>query len=190
MTTPSASSFPAVVWRRCLKWISWVRQRRHARELRNRAWSRIDQLDATYDAQIVDEVITIAREAYEISLEIEADGIDACILLVESLRQRLNYGKDDSVLEEMITLGRKALALSPKRHPERAHSCGNLAISLWARYEHTGSVSFLDEAIDLEHEVLALQPTGHPDHSASCRNLAAVTHSHARAGAPVFISNP
>jgi hypothetical protein len=65
------------------------RQRRVARELRSRAWSRLSQLNATYDTQIVDETIMLAREAYELSSESEEDRLDACLLLAESLRQRL-----------------------------------------------------------------------------------------------------
>jgi tetratricopeptide (TPR) repeat protein len=171
MTTRSSSS-PTAGWRWSLLWLTTAGQGSHARELRNRVRMRIRQLDNTYDIQIVDETIILAHEAYELSSESVADRIDACMLLAESLRRRLNRHEDDSLLEEMITLGREALTLSPKHHPKRAQSCRGLALSLEKRYQRTGDMGLLDEAIDLERETLDLRPAGHPDRPTSCGNLA------------------
>jgi tetratricopeptide (TPR) repeat protein len=76
------------------------------------------------------EAIVLAREAHELSSESEADRLDACLLLAESLLRQVNRQEDDSMLDEMITFGREALAISPERHSSRARSCRNLAISL------------------------------------------------------------
>jgi hypothetical protein len=130
MTARSASSSPSVVWHRYLRWMGSGGQHRRVRDLRNRAWSRIRQLDVTYDAQMAGEAIVLAREAHELSSESEADRLDACLLLAESLLRQVNRQEDDSMLDEMITFGREALAISPERHSSRARSCRNLAISL------------------------------------------------------------
>jgi tetratricopeptide (TPR) repeat protein len=172
MTAPS--SFTATtVWRWCVpQWLNFDGQGRHARELRNRVKTQIRLIDVTYNAQMVDETITLAREAYELSPGGEADRIDACLLLAQSLRQRANRNVDDSLLKEMIGLGREALALCPKIHPKRARSCRGLAISLVTRHEHTGDVGLLDEAINLGREALDLCSEGHPHRFTSCVNLA------------------
>jgi tetratricopeptide (TPR) repeat protein len=173
MTTRSAPSSPAVVWRHCLRWVGSVGRRRRARELRDRVWRRKFQLDDAYDAQMIDETIILAREAYELSSESEADRLDACLLLAELLRQRLVHHEDEDLLEETITLGREALTLSHKKNnPYHYFICRSLAISLKIRYEYTGDIDLVVEAIDLEREVLDLRPEGHPDRSLSCGHLA------------------
>jgi hypothetical protein len=168
------SSFtPTAVWRRLVpQQLNSDGQGRHARELRNRVRTQLRLLDITYNAQMVDETITLAREAYKLSQVDETGRIDACLLLAQSLRRWLNRNEDDSLLDEMIGLGREALTFSDERHPKRAQSCRNLALSLMARYQRTGKVGLLKEAIDLEREALALRPAGHSDRSWSCANLA------------------
>jgi hypothetical protein len=143
-----------------------------ARELRNNVRSRLNQLDAEKNAQMVDDTIELARKAFSLPSNSESDRIDACLLLALSLTRRLNHHPDDSLLEEIISLERQALDLCSVGHPLRAHCCACLATSLSASCERAFDIHVLEEAICLEREALALRLEGHPERVESLTNLA------------------
>jgi hypothetical protein len=164
---------PTTLWRRGLRWLDLAGSHSdHARDLREHVWSILEQRTAIQDAQAIYYTIRLAREAFSLSLENEADRIDACLLLANSLRRGLGSTTDETLLEEMIDLEREALALCSVGHRYRARSCEDLALSLKARYERTGNVYLLEEIVELHRESLCLRPAEHPSRSSSCGNLA------------------
>jgi tetratricopeptide (TPR) repeat protein len=143
-----------------------------SRELRDRVRSCLFELMSTESLQMIDNTISLAREAFSISSEPEGDRVDACLLLAVSLWRHYERTGDDRLLDEAIDLQRQALNLCPMGHPHRSTSCDNLGTSLMTRYRSTGDDHLLDEAIDLQRQALDLCPVGDPDHSMCCNNLA------------------
>jgi hypothetical protein len=142
-------------------------------ELRNRVRSRLTTSETMYDGQMIDDTIRLAEEALVLSSEKEENKIDALVLLVKSLRVRLQDHMDNGLISRSIDLGREALALCGTEHPLRAKCCANLAVTLWTSFQRNGEEISLNEAINLGREALELRSAGHPDRSSSCRHLAA-----------------
>jgi hypothetical protein len=145
-------------------------------ELRDRVRSCLGQMKTNSDAQTIDDIIILAREAFCVSSvnETPSEKIDAILLLASALRARYTCSDEPSWVEESIDLGRKALALSGAAagNQYRARCCENLSESLELIYERTHDDTFLNEAIDLQREVHDLCPEGHQDRLSSCEILA------------------
>jgi CHAT domain-containing protein len=134
---------------------------------------RLDQrFEETGSIALLDEVITLEREALALQPAGHPDRASACNNLAITLRRRYEMTGNSDVLDEIIMLHREALALRPAGHPVRASSCNNLANALQARCKLTGNSDLLDETITLHREALALRPAGHPVRASSCNNLA------------------
>jgi tetratricopeptide (TPR) repeat protein len=121
---------------------------------------------------LLDEVITLEREALVLRPAGYLDSARACNNLASSLWTRYEMTGSSEFLDETIMLHREALSLRPVGHPDRSMSCNNLAIALQTRYKMTGSSDLLDESITLHREALSLRPVGRPDRSMSYINLA------------------
>jgi tetratricopeptide (TPR) repeat protein len=145
----------------------------HVAQLMERVKDYLNQLEISYDAQMVDDATDIAREAVAVSMDNVDDArIHARILLSHLLRHRCEHYLDEEVLQEAIDIQRETRALCYKDHPLRDQSCEHLALSLLTRYERGGDVRFLDEAIDLEREALDLRPDMSPFRLMTFGNLA------------------
>jgi tetratricopeptide (TPR) repeat protein len=129
--------------------------------------------EATGSSNLLDEMITLHREALALRLAGHLRRAISCMNLANGLTHRyLATGGGSDLLDEIIKLQREALALRPAGHPHRSESCNNLANALYGHYEATGSSDLLDEMITLHREALVLRPSGAPRRALSCYELA------------------
>jgi tetratricopeptide (TPR) repeat protein len=126
----------------------------------------------TPSTALLDEVITLHREALALRPSGHPDHAASCNSLGSALRRHYDVTGGHDLLEEIIKLHYKAITLHPGGHPDRATSCNGLGAALCRRYSVTGGSGLLDEIITLHREATVLRSVGHPDRAESCNNLA------------------
>jgi tetratricopeptide (TPR) repeat protein len=136
------------------------------------AWWLDERFSQTGSQELLEEIITLNREALSLQPPGHRDRAISCNNLALALQHSYEVTGATALLDEAITLHREALSLRSAKHPDRAMPCNNLANALRYRYEVTGVTPLLDEAITLHREALCLRPAGHPLRTISCNNLA------------------